>query len=589
MRDVIVIGSGGGGAVVAKELASRGLDVLVLEAGPHPRPEDDWSHFEHDANDLMRGFLRFGPGDRDKPPWRRDIPYNGAVFQSSGVGGTTQHYYGNSPRAMPGAFIGHRPRRGEAPYDSRHRFPFTYRSLIPFYEWVEETLPVRTAAVGRKEEVFLRAAERLELPLQRTKDITVPSYRPQENAILAPRGTAGLTADPARLRFPEARGCTFCGHCFQGCMHPHGAPRNLFARRSTDTSYVPMALTADAWADGGRAITLVADAFATRISVEEAPGRPAARSVSWRIGRTGDTQTDEARVVVVAAGAIESPRLWLNSGLPDPNGWVGRGLTDHHMDRVIGLLPEDIGSSRGAGSSARIDVPGRGAVEQGVTSPMVMAGVNASSDSGIAGHYDNGAPVGPQGADVVGRRIGNDLKKLMADVDRLFSVFVLTDDDVEPQNRVRLSDQPDEHGPIARVEISPRRRSARTHENRELLVRLAVELARKAGATHVWRPNNPPFLAHIHSTMRMGARERDSVLDEHAESRAVRRLYVADNSALANALGGPNPTLTTQAIATRAAEHIFVTHFQGDPWIGREAPVRSIDAVVTRAVVRRGV
>ncbi|HET7503954.1 MAG TPA: FAD-dependent oxidoreductase [Kofleriaceae bacterium] len=40
MRDVIVVGAGGGGPVVAKELAQRGLDVLLLEAGPrhaHPR------------------------------------------------------------------------------------------------------------------------------------------------------------------------------------------------------------------------------------------------------------------------------------------------------------------------------------------------------------------------------------------------------------------------------------------------------------------------------------------------------------------------------------------------------------------------
>lgn len=258
------------------------------------------------------------------------------------------------------------------------------------------------------------------------------------------------------------------------------------------------------------------------------------------------------------------------------------------MEWVIGLLPDDIGSARGAGSAARIDVPGRGSIEQGVSSPMAMAGISASSDSGIAGHYDNGAPVDAHGADVVGRRVGNDLKRIMADVNRLFAVFVLTDDDVEAHNRVRLSDQPDEHGPVARVEVPLRRRSRRTNENRETLVRLAVQLARKAGATHVWRPNNPPFLAHIHSTMRMGDHERNSVLDANAAARAVRALYVADNSGLANALGGPNPTLTTQALATRTAEHIVRTHFGGDGWVGNEAPVSSIDRTVTRAVVQRG-
>ena len=46
MPDVIVIGAGGGGPVVAKELAARGLDVLLLEAGPWYRdPENEWSRF----------------------------------------------------------------------------------------------------------------------------------------------------------------------------------------------------------------------------------------------------------------------------------------------------------------------------------------------------------------------------------------------------------------------------------------------------------------------------------------------------------------------------------------------------------------
>ncbi|MCA1709244.1 MAG: hypothetical protein LC808_40565, partial [Actinobacteria bacterium] len=56
---------------------------------------------------------------------------------------------------------------------------------------------------------------------------------------------------------------------------------------------------------------------------------------------------------------------------------------------------------------------------------------------------------------------------------------------------------------------------------------------------------------------------------------------------LANSLGGPNPTLTTQAIATRTAEKIFSRYFGGDPWVHREAPISSIDDRVTRAVIAR--
>lgn len=84
--------------------------------------------------------------------------------------------------------------------------------------------------------------------------------------------------------------------------------------------------------------------------------------------------------------------------------------------------------------------------------------------------------------------------------------------------------------------------------------------------------------------MRMGLSPDDSVLDADAQSRWVRDLYIADNSALANSLGGPNPTLTTQALATRTAETIFVRHFAGDPFVGHETPVPSTDPRVSEAL-----
>ena len=275
MRDVIVIGAGGGGAVVAKELAARGLDVLVLEAGPAAEPAEAWTHFEIDQSSTISGELRFGPTDRRKSPWSRELPQNSIIWQVAGVGGTTQHYFANSPRAMPGVFAGYRGRDAAA-YDRAHEFPFSYRELVPYYEWVEHTLPVETAAMGRKEEAFLRAAGSLGLRVQRSKDIHGDSFRPQENAILQPRGQAGKTDDPRKLRFPIARGCTFCGHCAQGCKLPLGSPRNLRAKRSTDNSYFPMALTADRWTRG-RAVTLIADAYVTRIVTEGTGGAPAAR------------------------------------------------------------------------------------------------------------------------------------------------------------------------------------------------------------------------------------------------------------------------------------------------------------------------
>ncbi len=98
--DAIVIGAGGGGAVIAKELGELGLRVLVLEAGPWygnkkwPKPNEhrgakessessdldgllyreQLTRLENDMDDSLTGKFRFGAADRRRPPWFRNIP-----------------------------------------------------------------------------------------------------------------------------------------------------------------------------------------------------------------------------------------------------------------------------------------------------------------------------------------------------------------------------------------------------------------------------------------------------------------------------------------------------------------------------------
>ena len=85
-----------------------------------------------------------------------------------------------------------------------------------------------------------------------------------------------------------------------------------------------------------------------------------------------------------------------------------------------------------------------------------------------------------------------------------------------------------------------------------------------------------PVLFHLHSTMRMGADRAGSVVDPNGESWFVKRVFIADNSALANGVGGVNPTLTTQALATRTAEKIFAEVFRRRA-VGREGEPRLVD------------
>jgi choline dehydrogenase-like flavoprotein len=338
-------------------------------------------------------------------------------------------------------------------------------------------------------------------------------------------------------------------------------------------------------------VTLVADAFVTKVVSTQQGSDTVATGVTWRENASGNTHSEDAKVVVMAGGCTENPRLWLNSGLPNPNGWVGQGYTDHHFDWLIGVMPFYTGTSKGPSSAARVDYPGHGALEQAGITPGFEAFSATYSDAGIDGFYDNGAPVDKAGADTLGRQVGNKLRALLSHgLDRLINVLVITDDDVEAQNRVTLSNNypPDHNGPVAKVEFHQRNRTARTAANREFLAQRGVELLRAAGAEKVLRINMPAVILHVQSTMRMGTDPSNSVLDDNCEARFVKRLFVADNSALANSLGGPNPTLTTQALATRTAERIFTRYFGGSPWVAHESPLTSIDDKVTQAVRKRG-
>lgn len=143
--DVIVIGAGGGGGVIAKELGEKGIKVLVIEAGPWygnskwPRPNEEpgaergssmddldinllkatFTDLEDDMNDSISGKFRWGVANRDLSPWIRVVPKGGFTWQSAGVGGTTLLYWANSPRAYPEAF--------------EKEWPISYEEMIPYY------------------------------------------------------------------------------------------------------------------------------------------------------------------------------------------------------------------------------------------------------------------------------------------------------------------------------------------------------------------------------------------------------------------------------------------------------------------------
>lgn len=566
--DVIVIGAGGGGPVVAKELGEKGINVLLLEAGPwygneewpNPNAEpggvssssvDDLSHqildvvftdLEDDMNDVVSGRFRWGPANRNRGPWPRDIPQDGFTWQNSGVGGSTLHYLGNSPRAYPQAVD--------------NVWPIPYEELNPYYKKVEATLPVSPAPTTEKEELFYYGAEKSGWKLIETLNVTSPGYRPQPNAILP---TNRSLTDPdfdytkGRITF----GCTLRGHCINGCHI--GSTIEDTAKRSTLVSYIPLALRTEN-------VTVRPNTFVTKIITEnDSKEGIRAVGVEYKDTWSGETGEFRSKVVVMAAGAIETPRLWLNSGLPE-NPWVGKGLTNHWFDWVSGIFEEDVlmdilGVPHvrpyvGQNSAGRFDYPGLGVIQTFGCSPGLYATTLYGTSKKGYSFLNKPNPDAPW--DVEGIVVGEQLKEFMINYSKTLSLAIFIDDEVNQNNGVTLDPElKDENGYIPVIRYQP---SKKDEEKREKLAIMAAEMLRNAGAKTIIRSNYPPgVFIHIMSTMRMGY-----VTDTNCEAQQVRRLYIADNSVLYNALGGPNPTLTTQALATRTSEKIFNKYFSED-------------------------
>jgi hypothetical protein len=170
--------------------------------------------------------------------------------------------------------------------------------------------------------------------------------------------------------------------------------------------------------------------------------------------------------------------------------------------------------------------------------------------------------------DTRGRLAGRELKERMADYRRTLTLICHTDDRPRRDNGVSVDESTtDEHGPVAQVEWEPH---PEDDARRDELTRRAAEVLLEAGADHVHRADACPILLHMQSSMALG-----KVLDAGGEACNVDRLFVADHSALANGVGGANPTHTGQALALRTAERVAERYFGGvdDPIPRREAVV----------------
>ena len=322
VHDVVVIGSGAGGATVAHVLTGLGVRVTLLEAGPMLDPyreykEHQWP-YDHDHRGAEEGGARyFGRGkpfgffSTTSGDWELDgEPYTIADdtddfwwFRSRIVGGRTNHYGRMSFRFSDYDF---------KPYDRDGlglNWPISYEDLSPYYDKAEEFIGVvgsregiRSAPDGRFHDPPPPKAH--ELLIQRASHKMGISCIPNRRAVI----TRAINGRPA---------CHYCGQCGRGCQ--------------TASNYSASQVQIFPALETGR-LELIDMAMAREITTD---GNGKVAGVIYVDKRTREEREVRCRVLVLTASACESARLLLNSktrefpnGVANSSGVVGRFLMD---------------------------------------------------------------------------------------------------------------------------------------------------------------------------------------------------------------------------------------------------------------------
>lgn len=516
--DVVVIGCGAGGGVVAKELGEVGISVVVLEAGRRFDPHRDYPTHRFDFEAAAARL--FAPElPRDLYTWAgpRRVHYE----RVKGVGGSTLHYLGVSPRFHESDF---RARSEDGVADD---WPISYADLEPYYARVEYELGVSGPS----------GADANPFDPPRTRPYPTPPHALNCASQLIKRGAErlGLHLVPSPLAIPTVSWggrppCARAGVCGLGCK--------IGAKSSIDVTYV-------AKAERTGKVEIRERCTAREIVID---GEGRARSVIY-FDSKGSEREVRGRAIVLAANAVETPRLLLLSrsrrfpeGLANSSGLVGTRFMEHLAVFVDGLFPQRIDPWVGPSAGGMLQDFYATRRENGFARGFTVE-VNNSSRWPLA----------------TARRIPGwgaehkrEMKELFAHVTGLASVGEQLPD---LRNRVRLdSEAKDSFGlPVPRLELQ-------AFENDRAMIG-AIEARLKeiltaAGAVRTWEPFWAPGLsAHYLGTCRMGNDPRTSVVDAWCRAHDVPNLFIADGSVFVTG-AAVNPALTICALATRAAEGI---------------------------------
>jgi choline dehydrogenase-like flavoprotein len=503
---VVVIGSGAGGGTVSNELAQRGINVVCLEAGKHldfqkDFVNDEWTMFSKTAWTDLR---------TTSGSWRvaKDFP-NLPAWICKTVGGSTLHWAGASLRFHEYEFKT-KTTYGDVKGANLLDWPITLKELEPYYDKAEDKMGV-------------------------TRTHNIPGLPPSNNYKVFEAGAhklgykkvhTGKMAVNSEPRDGRAA-CRQLGFCFAGCK--------MGAKWSTLYTEIPKAQKTGNF-------ELRAQAHVQTINHNK---KGLISSVTY-IDKNGDKKIQKARLVILAANTIESPRILLNSaskiypkGLANSSDQVGRNYMRHMTGSVYATFPNKVNMYKGTTMAGIIEdeaihKPSRGFVG-GYKMETLSLGVPF-----LAAFLNPGAH-------------GEYFADFMNQYENTAGMWLVGEDMPQKTNRITLhKSKKDQYGlPVPNVHFDdhPNDIAMRKHAYKQ-----GSAVYKELGAINI--QETPPYPStHNLGTNRMSQKPEDGVVDKWGRTHDIKNLFIGDGSIFTSGASA-NPTLTIVALAIRQAQYI---------------------------------
>jgi choline dehydrogenase-like flavoprotein len=529
--DFVVVGSGTAGGVISRELSQAGFSVVVLEQGPRLGPGD----FEHD--ELKYNYLSGITCDPKVSPqtFREDVgqvaqrpPLGNSLVYARIVGGSSAHFTANYWRFHENDF-NERSLLGGITGTGFADWPITYAELEPYYTKVEWEVGVSGLAY----------ASPFDPP--RSKPYPMPPLPVKSSGVLFERGARklGLHPFPAPMAivsqpYRGRPGCAHCGFCSGfGC--------EVMAKSSTLYTMIP-----EAEATGRCEIR--PHSYVHHVALNK---RGRSTGVHY-FDQDKHDQFQKARAVVVSANGGETARLLLNSaserfpqGLANSSGLVGKYLMFNQGWQVHAQFEHELNEYKSVqvtrvlhdfyDADPQRGFYGGGGIDARIGSPPVGWALASGGEL-------------PRWGIEYKQRL-EALPRAMVAAGHCTSLAVAT-------NSVSIDPELKDAWGIPAIRVT-----YKDHPNdlsmAEFLQDRAFEIMQAAGAQKIWRAGKRLRRGGVHllGTCRMGNDPASSVVDKYHRTHDVPNLFLCDGSSLVTS-GRGQPTMTIQALAFRAAEHI---------------------------------